>query len=130
MMMIQRADRLPRYSIRRGLSGLGYDPDAGYITPTVSGSSDVGTSWGSSLWNGILDLGKTYLTQTAQQKLTQTLTQGYAQPGQVIQAGGVVRTTQAAPVAVEANPIMDALKNPMVLGGLALGAYLLMRKRR
>ncbi len=128
----------------QGLAGLsGYYEDYQYMDALAAtgGYSDAGTNIAgstvaakaSSDWLGsLLSLGSTYLQGQTQQNIAKTVVQGqqagttttYYPSGQVVQAS-------ATPVFSTAGfNLQSMLSNPLVLGAVGLGAYLLFKKKK
>lgn len=121
----------------RGLSG--YWEEYQYLdaiaagTPsTTSPSSDAGSSWMGSVLNTVAQLGTTYIQSEAAKDAAKIVAQSRPAAGQttVVSPTGQLMTTQApAPVSSSAMS-WDFLKNPLVLAGIGVGAFLLLRRKK
>lgn len=98
---------------------------------TPSGSSDAGTSWASGLLSSITSLGTTWIQADAAKDAAKAAVQSRPASGQttVVSPSGQVMTTQAAPL-VTTSSALDFLKNPLVLAGLGVGAFMLLRRKK
>jgi len=106
------------------------EDDNQYVKPSNQPqSSDAGGNWFDSLLTGVSALGTTYLQTEAQKKAAKEALK-YRNPGTTttVTPGGVYQTT-AGPVSSGLN-LTALLSNPLVLGAIGVGAYLLFKKKR
>ena len=114
------------YQYQDALAATGGYSDAGTNIAGTTVATKAGTDW----LGGLLTLGTTYLAGQTQQNIAKTVVSGqqagttttYYPTGQVVQAS-------ATPLVSGVN-FQSLLSNPLVLGVIGVGAYLMFRKKK
>jgi len=126
------------YGLGDSAGGAGVD----WPSNDISSWSDVGTNVSGSTvstaastdWlSSLVTLGTTYLTGQNQQAIAKTVS-GTQTPGTVTTYSptGAVQQSTAAPIFSTSSGLnlSSLLSNPLVLGAIGLGAYLLFKKKK